>query len=291
MLVIVAGIFSLILFAAVLGTTGYVLMAIFDDFVGRLWFSAPLKKPGVGVLVWGIVWLAYARSVAQDVRFWWDRRLPEFGADVGGWDALWFAYISTTTIGLGDYFLQPELMFASDALKYSVLFMVGFVFFSSFLNKLAGSIAWMLPKNSESLESRLKATRALACWRRGLLPWEQATQDDHLSQRQESDELSFEDDKTNQRIQLLKSMLAGNDTGSNEKKESSTNEVARSNLDGSSTSELIEEEEAVLLQLLAKVREQKGRAMSNLESTSRPPSPPNMSTSDVEGEGSVVFEA
>ena len=66
-LVIVAGIFSLILFAAVLGTAGYVLTAIFDDIVGRFWLAAPLKKPGVGVIVWGAVWLVYARSIGHDV--------------------------------------------------------------------------------------------------------------------------------------------------------------------------------------------------------------------------------
>jgi hypothetical protein len=73
---------------------------------------------------------------------------------------------------LGDYFLQPEVIFASDALKYSALFMVGFVFLSTFFGKIVETLNYILPKQHNSLQQRLARTRVLACWPRGWMPWE-----------------------------------------------------------------------------------------------------------------------
>ena len=292
-MVIVAGIFSLILFAAVLGTAGYVLTAIFDDIVGRFWLAAPLKKPGVGVIVWGAVWLVYARSIGHDVQYWWERRLPDFGADTDGWDALWFAYISTTTIGLGDYYLQPELVFTSDALKYSVLFMIGFVFLSTFLNKLAEAIAWMLPQKHNSLEARLKATRVIACWKEGLLPWEASPEKDHSESPLKPDELPPGIESPTKRIQELKKLLVMNsgaatdDRGGSLTEGDSTLELA-----GPKQLDLIEREEAIVLELLALIKEEKSRCTDesggNFQSS---PTPMVDSEAEDEMEDSIVFEA
>jgi hypothetical protein len=60
-----------------------------------------------------------------------------FLADFSFQDGYWFAYISTTTVGLGDIFIEPETMQSRDLLIFPLLFLVGFVFLSSFLGKFA----------------------------------------------------------------------------------------------------------------------------------------------------------
>ena len=50
------------------------------------------------------------------------------------------SYISTTTIGLGDIFLEPEVILKEDLYFYPLSMLVGFTLFSAFLGKLAESI-------------------------------------------------------------------------------------------------------------------------------------------------------
>jgi len=97
------------MFGAVLGLCGYVILAIYDDLVQRMWCAKRLGNPLIGLVFWGITWLVYALTIASEVTWWWEQRLPEFGAQISREDALWFAFISTSTIGLGDIFLQPEM--------------------------------------------------------------------------------------------------------------------------------------------------------------------------------------
>jgi hypothetical protein len=52
-------------------------------------------------------------------------------------DGYWFSFISTTTVGLGDIYLEPEVIQARDLVTFPLLFLVGFVFLSSFLGKFA----------------------------------------------------------------------------------------------------------------------------------------------------------
>jgi len=158
-LVIIAGIACLILFAAVLGSSGYIITTIFDDFVSRLSFHRFVEHPLVGVLLWGGIWIGWAYAIAYGADAWWARRLPDYDVTVN--DSLWFAFISTSTIGLGDYYLQPEVMFASDALAFSVTFLVGFVLLSTFLSKIGESLYLILPKRQNSLQTRLKNTNLI----------------------------------------------------------------------------------------------------------------------------------
>jgi hypothetical protein len=78
-------------------------------------------------------------------------------------DVLWFAFISTTTVGLGDFYLQPEVTFASDVLQFSLMFLVGFVFLASFLNKISEGIASLAPNLGGRLPARLAATNFCIC--------------------------------------------------------------------------------------------------------------------------------
>jgi hypothetical protein len=60
-----------------------------------------------------------------------------FLADFSFQDGYWFSYISTTTVGLGDIFLEPETIQSRDLVTFPLLFLVGFVYLSSFLGKFA----------------------------------------------------------------------------------------------------------------------------------------------------------
>jgi hypothetical protein len=60
-----------------------------------------------------------------------------FPADISLKDGYWFSFISTTTVGLGDIFLEPEVIQTRDLVTFPLLFLVGFVFLSSFLGKFA----------------------------------------------------------------------------------------------------------------------------------------------------------
>ncbi|CAJ1954002.1 unnamed protein product [Cylindrotheca closterium] len=156
LVIYIGGIAALILFASVLGSSGYIILAIFDDTVERFYLSRFLSIPIVGVVMWGGIWIAWAYGIATDADNWWAERLPDFEVDRD--DALWFAFISTSTIGLGDYSLHPAVMFGSDALWFSAEFLIGFVFLSTFLNKIGEFLFSMLPKRKNSLETRLKET-------------------------------------------------------------------------------------------------------------------------------------
>ena len=61
-------------------------------------------------------------------------------------------------------------MFGSDALKFSVTFLVGFVFLANFLSKIKEwADTWFPTKRRHTLEGRLAQTRIIACWKRGTL--------------------------------------------------------------------------------------------------------------------------
>ena len=165
MLIYTAGIASLIVFAAVLGGAGYILTTLFDDFVARSRFSKWLKRPLVGVVMWGCIWLGWAKLISTDAAWWFNARLGP--GTISNQDSFWFAYISTSTIGLGDYYFNPEVIFGGDALKFSFLFLIGFLFLSTFFQKIAEAVGALLPKKESSLPARLKTTRMFACWKRG----------------------------------------------------------------------------------------------------------------------------
>jgi hypothetical protein len=63
-------------------------------------------------------------------------------------------------VGLGDYFLQPEVMFLKDVFQFAFLFLTGFILFSTFLSTLSEllSVKFPGPSAGERLEERLKRT-------------------------------------------------------------------------------------------------------------------------------------
>ena len=71
-------------------------------------------------------------------------------------DAYWFAFISTTTVGLGDFYQTPEVLFINDLLYYSLSYLFGFVLLSTFLTELGNLLALYVPDLSVELEKRLQ---------------------------------------------------------------------------------------------------------------------------------------
>lgn len=86
------------------------------------------------------------------------------GADeqVSFHDAYWFSYISTTTVGLGDYFLAPEVLGRVDLFIYPILFLLGFVYFSAFLGKFSSLFGKLLQKHTDRLAVRLERGSQIA---------------------------------------------------------------------------------------------------------------------------------
>jgi hypothetical protein len=262
-IVVTAGLLGLILFGAVLGLCGYVTVSIFDDAVGRTPFKCVLQNPFFGMVFWGAIWLLYALALAQDFDWWWEARLPEFADSIYQADTLWFAFISTSTIGLGDYYLQPEIVFASDTLKYSVLFLIGFVFLASFFGKIAATLNYLMPQQHNSLEYRLQKTRVLACWPWGWMPWEARIKKKHEEEGVEEetdDELasdSADDQALLYRIEQVKKLKPDPPEGSERRglvSQLTGNSIHSVNV------ELLQREEELLREWIAVVRYQRRRA-------------------------------
>jgi hypothetical protein len=51
-------------------------------------------------------------------------------------EGYWFAYVSSTTIGLGDIYLDPETFLYRDLVAFALLLLVGFVLVAAFIRKL-----------------------------------------------------------------------------------------------------------------------------------------------------------
>ena len=145
------GFVSILAFAAILASSGYILLIIFDDLVNRCKLNI-LAKPWIACPFWGLTWVAWMSFIGRYTERWWSKR-ADF--QVSNQDSWWFAYISTTTVGLGDFFLQPEVIFVDDLLTFTLMFLTGFVFLSTFLGKLHDLASAHFPDHGSKLRKRL----------------------------------------------------------------------------------------------------------------------------------------
>lgn len=111
-----------------------------------------MAKPWIACPFWGLAWLAWMSFIGQYTKRWWSRRADFDASHQESW---WFAYISTTTVGLGDFFLQPEVIFVDDLLTFTLMFLTGFVFMSTFLGKLLDLVRDYFPDHGTTLRKRL----------------------------------------------------------------------------------------------------------------------------------------
>lgn len=126
-----------------------------DDFFYRLKMPY-LKTPFYSSIFWGVASVGWLALLASKGRAWWRERIP--GYEVTKGDSYWFAYISSLTVGLGDFYLQPEGMFVSDVFSWSSAMLTGFVLMSTFLGKVGDLIRSWLPEETESFGEYLKRT-------------------------------------------------------------------------------------------------------------------------------------
>ncbi|KAG7338840.1 ion channel [Nitzschia inconspicua] len=272
LIVVSAGLLCLILFGVILGLCGYVILAIFDDAVSRLncgIVKTCLGNPIFGLLLWGTIWIIFAFSMAQDFQYWWEVRLPE--VNYTRLDFLWFSFISFSTIGLGDYYLPPEVMFSSDTLKYSVLFMVGFVILSTFFGKILETLAYFVPKKHNSLEHRLAKTRVLACWPWGWMPCERTPQvgeDRYTDNTVDTD--NADDQALLYRIDRLRELKPDPPLEEDGSQHRGLVSALSGNSIHSMNVELLEQEAALLREWLAVVQHQAQRARAKREAAALP---------------------
>lgn len=145
-LVYTVGFFSIIIFAGILSTAGYVITTILDDLVSRAKFTRWLKIPLVQMLIWGTLFYSFLGLIAQTT-IWWKRERVDI--DLSFRDAYWFSFVSATTVGFGDFFLEHEAISGSDVVMFASLILIAFALLSSFLNKLAELISSLAKKGAQ----------------------------------------------------------------------------------------------------------------------------------------------
>jgi hypothetical protein len=98
--------------------------------------------------------------IAAYTKSWKETRLEE---EFRYQDAFWFAFITSTTVGLGDFFLEHEVLLRRDLMVFSLTVLAAFLLLSNFLVKLTEMLEGILPtQRKRNLQEVLKKTDI--CW-------------------------------------------------------------------------------------------------------------------------------
>jgi len=130
-----------------LATAGEITNAVADDLLRRLRLQW-MTRPFIACITWGGLYYSWMLLTAFVTRWWKLSRLGEAPSEFTFSDSFWFSYISSTTIGFGDIYLEPEVLLAQDLLTFPVLFLVSFVFVSAFLGKFSECIGALCGKKT-----------------------------------------------------------------------------------------------------------------------------------------------
>ena len=74
--------------------------------------------------LFGVHSTIFCHSIAWYYVYWNQERLD---VEIVYKDAYWYAYITTTTVGLGDHYLDHAILIGIDLLVWPLLILVGFV--------------------------------------------------------------------------------------------------------------------------------------------------------------------
>lgn len=150
-MVFTLGFLSILLFAAVLAKAGSIVNAIVEDFLRRSHLTF-LTRNWVQIIVWGALYYLWSLLIASYYIHWSLIRLDE---EVSYKDAYWFAYITTTTVGLGDYYLEHAVLIGIDLLIWPLLILFGFVLLASFLTALKDTLVAVMPNEEAEFADTL----------------------------------------------------------------------------------------------------------------------------------------
>ena len=145
----------IIAFGGILVKVGYVFTALLNDLTSRTNLKL-LKNSKYSAPFWALASCLYIVIVAGCVRRFWNAHVPEEVFSRG--DSLWFSYITLLTVGLGDFFLQPQGLFVADVIGWTFLLLYGFGVFASFLDRFSNLLGSLLPERNEPLEYHLART-------------------------------------------------------------------------------------------------------------------------------------
>lgn len=154
-MVVIFGFVSMLLFGGILASSGNVVAVIYDDFVKKIRWSA-LARPFWSMLFWMIVTALYTIWMGAMAYKWWKWRIEEDAPSIH--EGFWFAYLTTTTVGLGDYYFQPEVIFMADTFSFAFIVLAAFVFFAAFLTRLSDFVLGEFPDTGEIFKIRLEET-------------------------------------------------------------------------------------------------------------------------------------
>mmetsp|Transcript_13012 Transcript_13012/g.22196 ORF Transcript_13012/g.22196 Transcript_13012/m.22196 type:complete len:681 (-) Transcript_13012:107-2149(-) len=171
------GFVSILFFGFVLGKAGSIVVAIVEDFLLRTHLSF-LTRSWIQMIIWGALYYLWSLLIASYYVYWNELRLP--GETVTWNDAYWFAYITTTTVGLGDYYLDHAAIIGIDLLIWPLLILYGFVLLAAFLTAL-GALAQATDDGSDFADKLAAEESLFSCFPR----WFQrdAEFDAHVSAR------------------------------------------------------------------------------------------------------------
>lgn len=159
-LVYSAGFLSILIFGVVLAISGHVVTALVDDALVRCKLAF-MNKHWIACIIYGTLYYLWMVIIAMKTVNWKSRRL---GENFSSSNAYWFAYISTTTVGLGDYYLEPAVFTVGDLMTWPWTFLIGFIFLAAFLGKFAEFLSKTFGRGDQnesfvgSLLSQLKTT-------------------------------------------------------------------------------------------------------------------------------------
>ena len=145
------GFLSILLFAGILAKAGSIIVAVVDDWLNRIKLSC-LTRPSVQVIIWGAFYYLWLLMIASYYIYWVKVRLDD---EIGYREGYWYAYITTTTVGLGDFYLEHAAITGIDLLLWPLLILYGFVWLSSFLTKLGELFSLLRPSKRPPFDERL----------------------------------------------------------------------------------------------------------------------------------------
>lgn len=157
LLVYILGFLSILVFTALIGQAGYICVTVFDDAFLRLKLKRLVRGP-LSILFWLCTLILWMLVVAG-IFIWWAKKRDDY--DLPLKDSYWFTFISTTTVGLGDIYIPPDLFKAADMFFIPFLFLIGFVFLANFLLKLSDTMidSFAHLRKGPSFETTLKKSR------------------------------------------------------------------------------------------------------------------------------------